>query len=280
METFLDSRWALLPVSIGLLYLFGLPLLLLTMRESIDLALVPVDDDVPLPESVGGYLADVSAGMSQIGFEQSATVFVPQKDDDVTAIWRLFINEGEQDRAVASTFYTTIGGEWKVQTQYLEFSTSYEDSTMVDTRNNGIVGAYPTPPQKTETMAPWFSEPAELYEAHRKVCQLVAGRKRKQCRLHSDFHGDAVAELAAECRETYERAEEAGYLHYIGDARDKRPDDDGSATGKQARVLKPTVKGAYLMAWKFMWPFKRIVAGWHLKRSRQRLERAEVEVKK
>jgi len=276
MESFWNGGWMLVPVAIALLYVFGVPQLVLSMRHRADLELDPIDDDVTLPEIMEDYLAKVSDGMSQIGFERCETWFIPQGDDEVTAIVRLFVNEREQDLAMANTMYLAIAGDWRVQTQYIEFSTSYENGTDVDTGNDGTLGAFPTPPHKTVTMAPWFDEPSELYEAHRKICRMVAGQTRKQWLLHSAFHGDAVALLAADCRQGYEDAEEAGYLSYC--PQNTVSEGDVDAETKPGRELKNTLKGTYLMAWNMMWPFKQIITPLQLRRCRRRLEQAGVEV--
>jgi len=276
-----DDWWILIAAAVPLLYVLGLlgvPLfILLTFRTTSNPVLVPVEDDVTLPEIVSDYFAEITARMSQIDFETSATLFLPQQVDNITAIVRLFDNERERDTAMATSIYSTIGGNWQIQTQYLEFNTDYEDSTEVDTGNSGRVGAFPLPPHQTVTMAPSLDDPSELYEAHRSICKLVAGQTTKQWRLHSHFHGDAAAELADGIGRELERARQVGYLRYCSEADDKPPENDG--VKQRGGEMKATLKGAYLMTWNETWPFKQIITRSHLRRSRQRLEQAGVQLK-
>jgi hypothetical protein len=281
LELIREHGWALLGVLLPILYVFGAPLLtLFTFRSEANPTFERVGESLSFPDDVERHFEVARAHFARFGFEEVDTLYLPHQMDNVKAILRMFINRPEQDAAMAVAMYGLIGDQWQLQTQYVEMNTEYRDGTVVDTQNGQRIGAFPTPAHKTLTIAPWLTDISELYRAHQAICRFVAHGKTKELKLDTVHQGDIVADLTAGMIDEFEHARAAGYVRYSA-ARETRSLESNSANPYQSPESAPaiaqyvaTFKGAYLMTWNELWPFKAWNRWRHQRRSKRLLAQA------
>ena len=156
--------------------------------------------------------------------------------------------------------YGIAGNEKKAaETRSIEFVTRYStgDVRAVETHNSVDACAMPKLPQVRSLCFPHVDDPVHLYQLHQAFCQLHARGRQKTLRVTEEYRGDAVAYLRdVVLRETYQDQEETGYFRYNA-AKD---------------CWRLTIRGAYVMTWTQMWPFKQIIHA-SIRRKGIRLER-------
>lgn len=283
LELVREHGWALLGVLLPILYVFGLPLVtLFTFRSEANPTFEQVGEGVSFPEDIERHFEVARAHFARLGFEELDTLFLPHQMDNVKAIVRMFVNRPEQDSAMAVAMYGLIGDQWQLQTQYVEMNTEYRDGTVVDTQNSPNVGAFPTPAHKTVTIAPWLTDISELYRAHQAICRFVARGKTKELKLETVHKNDIVADLTSGMIDEFEHARAAGYLRYSA-ARETWPQEANNTNPYQSPESAPaiaqyvaTIKGAYMMSWNEMWPFKSLNRSRHYGRAKRLLMQADV----
>lgn len=258
----------------------GLPLLILfTFRAQAQPTLEVVTDDGDLPQDVGTFLEAIGQELSELGFETVETMFLPQMVNNVTTIVRLYLHPNNEDMAMAVTAYARQENRWKVQSQYVEFSSRSDDGREFSTRNNKVVGAFPIPDHVTTVIYHRAASMEQLYQAHLAVMR-VRGVISKTLRLYDEFAGIAPEYVARGVIEELERAREQGYLRYAdvnpseASSPASNPYQVATATAQPAYVA--TLKGAYLMAWNELWPLKPLNLLRHLSRSKHILREAGV----
>jgi hypothetical protein len=146
----------------------------------------------------------------------------------------------------------------RVQTAYVEFVTRLRDGTGVLTNNTEVLGAFPSRPHLTTGRFPMVQETGKLYRLHRALVDRNGSSAGAVLRLDAEFHGDAVAYVSRILVEQLEEQIGTGYMYR-------------AAGGKW---YWPTWKGALLMTWGQLWPFKPIRI--HLRTHRARQLMAEL----
>lgn len=190
-----------------------------------------------LPED----FAEAAAALETEGFERVAVVNVAQAVGGVQAFLMLWVNRGACDLAsVSSVFDTTGSGQPKLN--YVEFVTRFRNGTVVETSNSSSLSPFPPKPQHHSGKFPQVYDVRLLYRLHREQCRRFAPMYPKVMRLDTDFDGDGAAYVAGIMAEDFARQVDTGYLWL----------PSGS------RVYQPTLKGAFLMGWKALFPIKQL----------------------
>jgi hypothetical protein len=163
----------------------------------------------------------------------------------VKAVGILTLLEHPQTLDVAKVLVVSAGTRRQVT---LLFQTRFADGTEVATANNKATSGFPPLPEITVL---WLSEVREthrLYYYHEQLRDhLGAGKKRKP------VGPDPVAFLVEGTRRILGHAAEAGFY----------------TLDPAANVYRPTRKGAVLMTWRRVWPFRSLA----MARRRRRTER-------
>jgi hypothetical protein len=151
--------------------------------------------------------------------------------------------------------------QWNLQTQYEEFSTRFQSGRVINTGNPQTISAFPVRDNCVTTHIPWISDSLELYRVHQAIAAAKGDGTPPVLRLDTQFRGDVAAYGSAVMREELEAASEAGYLRLTGDG----------------GHFRPTLKGAYLMTWKQLPPFKGLYVRSRLRRVRRFLNELGIE---
>ena len=225
----------------ALMYVGGPLLIFFTHRQSARPHLVAFKPGVtPLPADVDQFFHSTSWALAQQGFEIVTGVFLPSQVENVVAALIYLVNRPEQDSVIAVALHNTAPG-MATTMFHTEFVTRYRDGRVVQTNNAQPLNAFPTPPECFNSYFPSVRDPVELYRLHQTLCRRHGGGQ-KMLKLDEEFGGDGLQGMAAAIIEELQAAAKAGYM---------RLDEAGG-------VYKPTAKGALLMTYGELWPFKAV----------------------
>lgn len=259
-EFFSDIWWLIALCAVG--YMFGIPLTLLhTVRHEVHPLIEPVDANEPLPSVVSEHLAYVEDSLAEVGFQPEQTFLLPRAMPNLRTILMLLVNRSTNEVAIAVTMYTLAEGRWALQLQYVEFSTRLRSGRIIDTGNPRAIGSFPRRENSVTTHIPWIDDPLALYRVHEAIVTAQGDHSARELRLDTEFSGDAATCLQTGMHEELEAAREAGYLRLSSDG----------------EYYRATVKGAYLMGWKQLPPFKGLIARHRHRQTRRLLAELGIE---
>lgn len=156
-------------------------------------------------------------------------------------------NPAERTGAAAAAIYARTGAKGQLQFRmaYLEFSTEYEDGTVVDTGNSPEIPSFASVTGKDALQVPSVRDPDRLCDIHRARIAAIERPRRYE----------------------YDRL---GVLDVMKRSMEKEmaPQVEAGHFSRRGGVYRPTWKGAFLMTWGLVPPI-----GW-LRRLRMR-RRAE-----
>lgn len=200
-------------------------------------------DDHDWPADIDELFKDSTDKLSQCGFEVLQAAFLPSATPLIKTSLILLVNRAEKDSAMITAMCSTPESGAGIKNYYVEFSTRFEDESVYDTMNTGELPAFPKPASYTRSQLVDVKQPDELYNIHQSILQRDNRQvSQKVLRLDRDFGGDAIAFLQSAMQEEYESAANYGYL----------------ALSPDGQHYLMTIKGAYLMVWGQLWPFKPI----------------------
>jgi hypothetical protein len=259
MELPIFDNWLGILAAVVAVYLFATPLLVLfTFKSEAHPTIEAVDPEaLPLPTAVAEHLDSVELSLQGVGFEPRGVFYLPQQMANTRVIGSLLVNRTTSESAAAITIYAGSNDRWQVM-QYVEFTTRYRDGRVINTGNPNQVSAFKPRPNVLTTYIPWLDDPQELYEAHRAITAVKGGGSPKELRVDTQFGGDGRAYIAWTMGDELEAAAKDGYLRL-----------NGSGSHYVA-----TIKGAYLMTWKQLQPFKFLLARARDRRARRILAEA------
>lgn len=222
----------------------GAPVLIhQTLKQSARPELYPFPPDDPsLPDAEARDFQAVIDELGPEGFEPVTGLTLPSQTPNVKAVLLLLANRQTKDAAMASAMYAITPAGMRRSVFYVAFATRFRDGSVVQTNNSGVPGSFPPRPGHTVGRLPSVQDAARLYRLHRALVAR-SGSGRKVFRLDEEFRGDAAAYAAATMVEELEDAARAGYM----------------ALSPDGETYRPTLKGAFLMTWKQLWPTKGIL---------------------
>lgn len=240
-----------------------------------------VSREADLPTEASSYFDTVSRDLAQLGFDEKATLELPGNVDQVCLYVRIYANSTTKELAQAVANYTPPQRQAVLHESYVQFGTRYLDDAVVVTRNHLTANVYPPARNVTVVSAPWLQDHKTLYRAHSSLADWKFPNKTRKSRLDEECQGNAVAFQAAAMRELFDAAVSTGYYRYVenDDTGGSSVEDDnpyvapGAASVPQARY-EPTIKGAYLMTWKLLWPVRSINRWSQIRKSRRMLSAA------
>jgi hypothetical protein len=242
MDALVGNDWIVWLALAATVYVFGTPLLILmTFRYEAcpTVEVLDLDPHDPLPALVQEHLDLVQDQLTPLGFQAEGIFFLPRAARNVRTLFALYVNRSTQERAMAVTIYGRTKNGWR-HLQFVEFNTRYTNGRDINTNNTNEIGAFKTSSTTLSTRIRWIADPVKLCNIHRAISLARGEAAPKELRLDTWSHGDASAHVANMLRESLEGARQSGYLRL-------------SADGTHYRA---TFKGAYLMTWRILQPFK------------------------
>lgn len=222
--------------------------------------LMPFPLDHPdLPELVKDHFQNVSKQLESVGFDVVQGVALPSQVPKVKAIILLFANRATKDVAIASAIYVDGIQGTKLGTAYTEIATRFRDGSIVQTSNTKQLNAFGKRPNATSTQFPMVEDAARLFRLHSALLVKYGGGYEKILRLDEEFHGDALAAVAASMREEMEAQVRTGYLYL----------------SESEGLFRLTWKGAFFMVWKLLFPLKHIRRALREKKAQRLLREIE-----
>lgn len=238
-----DHEWIWIPILlVAIPYLMGPLLIFSTMRLESDPTIVPFNPDAQtLPTLVNEHFCHARDRLEQIGFEFVEAMLLPNLVTRAKAFLILMTNRATKDSVIAMTVYGDAGGSGWIHNSSVEFNTTFQDGLEIDTSNTTELSSFRTRPNHVKSCFPDM-KPATLYRIHQAIARQHRNPAEKACHLETEYRDDPIAFVGAGIRREFAAGADDGYLRLC------------SANAK----YRPTVKGALIMTWQELWPWKMI----------------------
>src|SRR6266542_4426147 len=216
-------------------YYFGVPLLIRRQQRFPAHPKVLELDFYKMDPALARFLMSQTTALFALGFEEPTLVQLPNPAPNVTTYLIMLVNRHTGDKVMV----TAILGHGLVplQTLYVEFSTRFETGEMFDTSNCAELGAFRLSPKTVRTKVPSVTDPAELYRIHKFVMNKHSAHGNKVVYEPGQALDYLIRVVHVGC---YEEQVQRGWLFY---------DEEND-------LYRTTIKGAYLIVWGLMQPFK------------------------
>jgi len=246
--------WGLVLLGIIAFCYIGGPLLVhMSLRQPARPAFEVLDETRlrQLPEPVRDFFQQTTGELAGAGFTPAAYLFHQDPNTaGATAVLALLENRAARDAAIAVAMYVSTSGSPKLKQTYVEFATEFAGGGEISTGNSPELHVMAELPEKRVLRFPEIREAARLFEIHRRLVVRDAAGRAKTFRAK----GEGPAEfMRRNMQQDLAAQAEAGYF-YLAEA---------------AGVYRPTWKGAFLMAWKLLWPVSAIL---RMRRRRRNVE--------
>ncbi len=188
-----------------------------------------------IKHSLAEFMTTRTTTLFALGFDEPTLVQLPDSVPNVTTYLIMLVHRQTGDKAMVTVI---VGhGPVPLQTLYVEFSTRFETSEVFNTHNSRTLCAFPPAPKAVRTQVPQVTDPRELYQLH----QYVMHRHNVGSRKVLYEPGQALDWLIEYAFiRTYDTQVQRSWLAF---------DEEGDS-------YHYTFKGAYLVAWGLMQPFK------------------------
>ena len=235
-------------------YVLGPILVYFTLRFRMPPTVVAVDPRVhPLPAEARNYLSEAYRELTADGFDLVGTMFLPDLVPNVKTLFAIYANRTASDMAMSAIIVAQGGLSGELKTSYVEFVRRYDDGVVVQTNNSAELGSFKRMPGEFTTKFWQIRDIRRLYRLHQRLSDRFRQRGQPTFRMDAEFRGDAVQYIAkAVLEETFRDQVGTGYL------------SEGPSG------FRPTIKGAWIMAWQELWPVKAL-RRWREKRHAERL---------
>ncbi len=238
-------------------YFLGSPLLIrLLQKQAARPELLPIEREAQgLPAEVGEYFDAQARELSRLGFAFAGYYALLGQTPNVNVVLAVWENQAKRIGALGSVMYAEIAGRHELRVKYVEFCTRFPSDQTLDTNNSGTIGCYGAYPGRRICQFPFIADCAQLFRVH----EALVSEERVNC--EPAFRtGNAAQDLAEAMRREMTQQVETGYLYL---------DSSGQA-------YRPTLKGAYLMTWKLLWPVSTVRFWLANRRARQWLARLDL----
>ena len=239
-----DAKWlaVIVVLVVAVPYVLGPLLILSSFKLKSPTRIVLLDPQgLKLPRDVKQYLQPVCAQLGELGFEPVAYFCLPDLVPNAKSISVLLQNDDTADAAMTNCIYSDVVGTRTImKTKYVEFVSRFRDGVVLQTNNSRELSAFRDEPE-CHTVKFWAAQDeAELYRRHLEIGKLLS-RAPRTLRHVEEFRGDIKEYLqAAVIDEAADYQVEIGLLRRVADG------------------YRPTVKGAFLLTWQELWPWKAI----------------------
>jgi hypothetical protein len=183
------------------------------------------------------FMGQVVRQFRDVGFEVASNFHHPGAVPGINSFQIVCVHHADND--VASIIATRGSNS---RSMLFAVRSEFPDGTWITTANNRGIGIFPREPGTEVANFSWARDPAELYEAHRRLLRRAG--KSNSPRI-APAPGEELAYLDHEWDRNNQWHVRCGY----------RWRDDS------AGVYRFTWRGAYLTTWKLQWPLK----GWRIR---------------
>ena len=200
-------------------------------------------DPAHWPPAVANEMRRHEHDLYNMGFEISERFSMTGAAPSVANLLTMFVDRKSGDKAMLTAIWALNNGVWKLTTIYLEFSTRFRDGRCFDTLNSQVpLGTFVRGPQDVKTQVPQIKDARELYRTHLYVMRQhgASGNAAEKVTFPP---GGAENYLRRIWRESHDEQVKFGRYVY----------------NQSKDVYTPSWKGAYLMTWRMLWPFSRVV---------------------
>ncbi|WP_435011537.1 hypothetical protein P12x_002850 [Tundrisphaera lichenicola] len=209
----------------------------------------PVEpDSAELPPTVAEGSRSGSEALSRLGFVDHGLFFLADSNPNVTTYVSLFGHQDSGTEAKRLDMILPAGAPIETTTH---FWTKFADGTQVITHNNVRPSLMPVPPKRRGFPFPDVQDPARLLALHRRAIAEVGEFSARSPIIQEDPAPWILRTMAEE----QEQLVKAGYFSF----------------DEEAGVYRPTYRGAFVMTWKYLWPWGPIRKRIRLLRSRRLL---------
>jgi len=213
----------------------GFPLVILLQQKMPARPLLEELNFNELSSSHAEFLTKYTAALYDLGFDEPTVIQIPKPMANVSCYLVMMVNRKAGHKATVSL---VIGhGAVRIETSYVEFNTSFETGEIFNTLNSRELMAFRPGPLTVRTQVPSIESADELYRIHQFMIDArgVYGTKLVYEK------GKALDYLAnVVFIKTYERQVERGLMWH----------------NSRHGVYRFTIKGAYLVTWGLLPPFK------------------------
>src|SRR2546423_6177822 len=208
------------------------------------------EDEASTHPDLVSYVASAETALRSVGFGTSHRI-VQSTSKKVTGFAALLEHAGRGDLATFMGLRTEIPEAEETRlVSAAVFTTEFADDVTLGTSNVMTVKRFPTRPNLQPVVFPDVHDPLELYRLHR--CRVDERARRVPSRK-------STRGATPEARIAYqEREAEQVWQHWLRSGY-YRPVPDG---------LRPTLRGAALMTWRGMWPWKQLTERRHVRDAR------------
>lgn len=263
-----------------------------TWRMEVRTTVALRDTNERVYSEAGEYIAATTRDLTALGFEPNFLADLPQALDNVRATVKRFSQSGNDDAAMIEVFEIQVLGEWKLHMMCVEFCADFIDDSEISTGNMSVLPCWPLADGKIMSLFPKEKNITRLYQAHQAICRHLAPNRTRIDHFISTHHRNATTYLQDGIRREHIPPLNAGYLYSVDDevsfssASVPLPGIESDQTAalhnpyaapqhsSLPSKFRPTLKGAYLMTWRLLWPVSRLSLWYHSYCSRQRLRLA------
>jgi hypothetical protein len=174
-----------------------------------------------------------------IGFDEPIAVRMPNPVPNLSAYLVMLVNRMSGDEALVTAIFNTAGSAQTLATHYVEFNTRFETGEVFDTLNSKTLNSFLPGPKTVRTQTPTVTDPQELFRLHHFVMRKCGASGRRivfPVGQGLDYLTSTIVTEACNHQVNHGRM----YYEAASDA------------------YRPTLKGAYLMTWGELHPFKAI----------------------
>lgn len=227
------SALVALAATLALPYVVGPIAIWLRTRIDAETPFTPVDG--PFPADVEAAFARFGAGVGRRGFVPAGRFRFDSKANGQSALVAAFCDPARSRWAVAYAAFDAAG---RPATRWQDVCCRLADGGVLSVDTAKIGGVFDTPPGWRSFRFPEVDDGELLARLHEIACERSAGGRIAGGLVPEDVRG-AVEEL--------------GRLHVVHQVERGlfRPGGD---------PLRPTLRGAAVMAWRLLWPWKGIAA--------------------
>ncbi|MAT16108.1 MAG: hypothetical protein CMJ46_12665, partial [Planctomyces sp.] len=197
-----------------LLFYLGFPLLILSIFKmnknpkitDFDVNAVPA----PLTESLD-YFEEEQGNIEKLGFEFVTNFFIRNLVPTAKMLGQLWYHPASRTAFTITHTYVVNQGNSTMSSQSFEFSTLFNDGTLVDTSNTKDFGSFPHPPFKVRHVLFWERDMEKVFRFHLAICRDVRNAIPVDA-LDEKFEGDGLEFLGASLKEENFYNVEQGFL--------------------------------------------------------------------
>jgi hypothetical protein len=235
-------------VGLAIAYYFFTPLLILkTQRMNEDFDILPWNPlETPPPDSISRLFQENENLLIEAGFRGMGSYLLPNSTPNTQAVVRFYVHHENRDAALATAMFGILDdGSLATQAYCIEFVSRFASDNLkvVQTNNSFMTSCFARLPEELTFRFPDIQDSSKLYRLHQALVRVHAPIERKILTVIEKYGDDAIKYLANEVLlDAYRKQEGTGFLRH----------------SPAERCWRATIKGAYLMTWKLLWPIKQI----------------------